>query len=140
MLVHFRLFKSFSRNSSVAKQSVMYNYRIHSLRFRYWQRNILFNNAISCENYTVSVVKEWNMDLRNLSKYNDREILSRITRKTCPASLSHFFRRNSYRSRRIERNCSKHFIREVSFQISAWILVVHFSLSTSIHKLYLKTT
>jgi len=27
------------------------------------------------------------MNLRNLSKYSDREILSRITRKTCPAAI-----------------------------------------------------
>jgi hypothetical protein len=66
---------------------VMYYSRIHWLRFRERQRNILFNDAISCEDYTVSVVKEWNMSLRNLIKYSDREILSRTMRETCPAAI-----------------------------------------------------
>jgi hypothetical protein len=83
----FSITPTFFRNNSVAKQSVMYCSRIHSQRFRKRQRNVLFNDAISCEDYTVYVVKEWNMILRNLSKYSDGEILSRTTRKTCPAAI-----------------------------------------------------
>jgi hypothetical protein len=83
----FSITPTFFRNSLVAKQSVIYCSWIHSLLFRERQRNILFNDAIICEVYRVSVVNEWKMSLGNLSKYSDREVPSRTTRKTCPAAI-----------------------------------------------------